>query len=102
MDWGEPNCESSLVIRCHHLRRMPLRDFTVEDLRLMIGQHIGLDYLLPLALAHLEHDPWVSGDYYEGDLMESVRRLPSGFWEKHPEWLQRWQGLVSRVLVDGP
>lgn len=36
--WGEPEFNSSLVIRCDELRRKPLKDFSVEDLRLMIGQ----------------------------------------------------------------
>ena len=49
-DWGEPNFDSHLVAECHRLRRIPLRDFSVEDLRIMIGQDIGLEHLAPLAL----------------------------------------------------
>jgi len=59
-DWGEPNFPSHLVITCHTLRRKPLRDFTVEDLRIMIGQNIGLNYLIPLAIEHLGSSPRVS------------------------------------------
>lgn len=40
--WGEPSYDSYLVTNCHRLRRIPLKDFSVEDLRLMIGQGIGL------------------------------------------------------------
>ena len=50
-DWDEPTFESHLVQTCHKLRRKPLEDFTVEDLRIMIGQAIGLPYLVPIALA---------------------------------------------------
>jgi hypothetical protein len=52
-DWGEPTFDSHLVSECHRLHRVPLRDFTVEDLRITIGQQIGLDYLIPLALERL-------------------------------------------------
>ena len=52
-DWGEPTYDSYLVTTIHRLRRVPLRQFSVEDLRIMIGQDIGLQYLVPLALEHL-------------------------------------------------
>ncbi len=48
-DWGEPEYGSHLVTTCHRLRRTPVRDFTVGELRIMIGQGIGLPWLVPLA-----------------------------------------------------
>lgn len=35
-DWGEPTYDSHLVTECHRLRRVPLREFTTENLRIMI------------------------------------------------------------------
>ena len=52
-DWAEPEYESHLVTNAHRLHRVPLREFTVEDLRFMIGQQFGLPYLIPIALEHL-------------------------------------------------
>lgn len=75
-DWGEPTFPSYLVRTCHALRRKPLREFMVEDLRIMIGQNIGLDYLIPLALEHLQQNPLVAGDFFPGDLL--ARNSPSG------------------------
>jgi len=49
-DWGEPTYQSNLVIACHRLRRVPLKDFTADDLGRLIGQKSSLDYLVPLAL----------------------------------------------------
>ncbi|MEK8127483.1 contact-dependent growth inhibition system immunity protein [Paenibacillus filicis] len=40
-DWGKPTYTSDLVKRVHHLRIVPLKDFTNEDLRLMIGQNVA-------------------------------------------------------------
>lgn len=72
--WGPPTYGSHLVRTCHRLRTVPLRDFTVEDLRIMIGQKISLVALLPLALDVLEANPLSSGDFYPGDLLSSVVR----------------------------
>ena len=36
-DWGEQAYDSYLVTTIHRLRRVPLREFSVEDLRIMIG-----------------------------------------------------------------
>ena len=47
---GNAAYDSSLVKNCYRLRRVPLKHFRIEDLRLMIGQEIGLKYLLPIAL----------------------------------------------------
>jgi CDI immunity proteins len=74
-DWGEPPFPSYLVRTCHALRRKPLRDFTVEDLRIMIGQNFSLNYLIPLAIEQLRRDPLVAGDYYPGDLLGAVLNL---------------------------
>ena len=101
-DWGEPTFSSHLVTECHRLRRVPLRDFTIEDLRIMIGQNISLDYLVPLALDQLEANPLAEGDFYEGDFYEGdllwyVNRIPAEFWNTHPGLYLRWQGIVESV-----
>ena len=94
-DWGEPNYDSHLVATCHQLRRKPLRDFTVEDMRIMVGQGIGLEYLAPMALEVLEQNPFAEGDYYPGDLLSCLLAgTPRDFWASHSELSVR----MSRVL----
>jgi hypothetical protein len=61
-------------------------EFTVEDLRIMIGQQIGLWHLMPLTVAVLEQDPLAEGDFYAGDLLSSV--ISNEEWlNLHTEWL---------------
>ena len=84
-DWGEPTFESHLVQECHRLSRVPLKDFTVENLRIMIGQNFNLNYLIPLAIEKLEQNPLAEGDYYAGDLLINVLRADSKFWLKFPD-----------------
>ena len=49
--------DSYLVTTCHELRRKPIGTFSVEDLRIMIGQQIGVPWLLPIAVEVLEEEP---------------------------------------------
>jgi hypothetical protein len=83
-DCSEPTYDSHLVTECHRLRCVPLRDFSPENLRIMIGQQIGLQYLIPLALELLRGDPFTAGDCYEGDLLAAVLRADSRFWIASP------------------
>jgi len=96
-DWGEPTYGSHLVTECHRLRRVPLREFTVEDLRIMIGQHIGVEYLMPLALEHLHADPLAEGAYYPGDLLAAVLRASRQFWQQHPTWRDEVAAIAKRA-----
>ena len=97
-DWGEPEFDSHLVTECHRLRRVPVREFTAENLRIMIGQQIGLTYLVPLALELLRADPFVTGDCYEGDLLASVLRSDSRFWIASPKLRSETDEIVQRAL----
>lgn len=96
-DWGEPDYDSSLVQTCHRLRRVSLADFTTEDLRIMIGQKIGLLFLVPLALEKLEEDPLAEGDYYPGDLLNVVLQLPETFWSVHTDMRDVLRQVVSKT-----
>lgn len=96
-DWGEPTFLSPLVVTCYALRRKPLRDFTVDDLRIMIGQNIGLDFLMPIAIEQLQRESLVAGDFYPGDLLEKVLKVQADFWPAHPDLHGTVEGIVERV-----
>src|SRR6516164_3337905 len=83
-DWGEPTYNSYLVTTLHRLRRKPLHDFEIEDFRIMIGQGVGLPFLVPLALERLEEEPLSAGDFYRGDLLRAVLQIQEEFWMNHP------------------
>lgn len=69
-----------LIRRCLALRRKPLSEFTTEDLRIMLGQRIAVPILLPMAVTVLAGNPLAEGDYYPGDLLYAVVRLPEPAW----------------------
>lgn len=97
IDWGDPTFPSNLVIECHRLRRVPLKDFTDGDLRRLIGQKISLDYLAPLALMRLIDEPF-AGDWYSGDVLHNLLTLPSDFWKGHPELRQSRDVIVRNAI----
>ncbi|RBP29099.1 hypothetical protein DFR65_106120 [Oceanihabitans sediminis] len=79
---------SNLVINCHKYRKIPIKDLTIEQLRLLISQKIGIEYLAELAIKKLELNILAEGDLYEGDLLQAVLSLPTEFWnEKQTEFL---------------
>jgi len=87
--WGPPPRDTTgLVIRCHELRRKPLGEFTVGDLRVAIQQRLGpLHRLVPRAIAILEANHLVEGDYYPGELLVAVLAIDKTYWHEHvPEW----------------
>jgi glycine betaine/choline ABC-type transport system substrate-binding protein len=73
---------SYLIQTCHQLRKKQLKDFEIEDLRIMIGQNIGLDFLIPLAIDELELDILAEGNFYEGDLLKNILTSDKEYWKR--------------------
>ena len=93
--WSRPRFDSHLIVACHALRKKTLEDFTVEDLRLMIGQNESLKYLLPLAIEILRENPFAGGDYYEGDLLSSVLSVKKDFWKTNPPIYEAVESILQ-------
>src|SRR5689334_16560777 len=94
-NWGEPDHTSNLVQTIHRLRRKPINEFTVEDLRITLGQNCGVEHLTPLALNLLEVDPFVEGDFYPGDLLASVMGISRDYWLTHPNEAARMENVAD-------
>lgn len=63
----------------------------------MIGQGIGLAWLVPLALDVLERQPPATGDFYPGDLLGSVLRVGHEFWSREAESRSRAWAVLDRI-----
>ena len=69
----EPSKNSSgLIQKIYWSRDKPISELDAEDLRILISQRQGLDFVLPKALNLLKSNPFTCGDYYDGDLLEVV------------------------------
>ena len=95
--WGDaPADATTLVTTVHALRRRPVDELTVENLRMLIGQRVSLPVLLPLAVAELERDPLAEGHFYEGDLLVQVLRAAKPF----PGFTDRLLAVVAAIEPD--
>ena len=86
---------SYLIKTCNSLRKKQLQDFTTEDLRIMIGQEIGLYFLMPLAIETLSDNLFAEGDYYEGDLLKSILDVDTKFWDDNKDYWQQLNELIK-------
>lgn len=97
--WPAPSADDTrLVTTAHALRRRPIGELTVEDMRLLIGQDIGLPYLLPLAVEVLRENPMAEGHMYEGDLLSAVLTRNPSVWVEFPEPGRELRGIVSKLI----
>lgn len=86
-EYDIPNLKNSTPIQLQSYELYSSKDidaFSLEDIRFMIGQELGIVYLLPKAFEYLEKDIFLDASYYEGDLLSVVLKLPSKFWKNNP------------------
>lgn len=95
-NFGNPtNAPTSMVQRCLELCKVPLDKFTVEDLRLMIGQGFSLRHLIPLAIEKIKDHLLVEGNLFPGDLLKNVLLVDAKFWTHHKQLWQEVNELIK-------
>ncbi|WP_028049025.1 contact-dependent growth inhibition system immunity protein [Cellulomonas sp. URHD0024] len=101
--WGPtPDDATTLVRRVHRLRTVPVAQLGVEDLRLLVAQDVARELLVPLAVAMLRDRPLLEGDYYPGDLLMAVLRVPEAHWAAHPDRLAALREVLDRLDPEDP
>ena len=99
--WGDPPADATqLTATVHALRRRPVDRLGIEDLRVLLAQRVGLDVVVPLALARLEENPLAEGDFYPGDLLVAVLRVPPAYWQSRPGEAARLRSIAGSVDLD--
>ena len=61
----------------------------------MIGQEIGLYYLMPLEIETLTDNLFAEGDIYEGDQLKNVLNLDSKFWDDNKNYWQQLNNIIK-------
>jgi hypothetical protein len=94
-NFGNPDeASTNMAKRCLELCKVPLCKFTIEDLRLMIGQEFSLRYLIPMAISHLKKNIFAEGDFYPGDLLKNVLTINTEFWSNNKHM---WHEVFSLI-----
>lgn len=83
---------SYLISTCHELRSKKISAYTIEDLRIMIGQGIGMKYLVPCAIKELTKNILAEGHFYEGDLLKFVLTSDPSYWKTEQS---QWKAVCS-------
>ena len=94
--WGQPPKNSTpLVDKVHRLRTIQIEKLKPKDIRLLIGQNVGLKYLIPVALDILQDDLFVDAKLYEGDVLQKVINVKNDFWDNNKELKQKFDDLLK-------
>lgn len=98
--WEAPPPGATYLVRTvHRLRARPIGSLSPEELRIMIGQGVGLVHLVPVALERLAVDPLVEGDFYPADLLVAALRVGHEFWLAHPDDRRALREIVAGLDV---
>jgi hypothetical protein len=100
--WGSPPAGATRLIKTvHELRHKPIGSLAVEDLRVLLLQHVSLAVLVPTALTRLEQNPLAEGDFYSGDLLAAVLQIPQAYWQQHLDQRRRIEAVITAVEAFG-
>lgn len=92
--WGEPPIRSHVVLTCHNARKKPLCQLTAEEIRCLIGQRVGLRYVLPLGVSLLKQDPLTAVTFFPGDLLLTLLRLERRDFAENPDALESFLSIL--------
>ncbi|TPQ20228.1 hypothetical protein FGD71_021420 [Streptomyces sporangiiformans] len=90
-----------MVKNVHELRRRAIGTLAPDELARLIGQNVGLPWLLPLAVEILRDTApnQAAGGWYDDDLLYAVATRNPEVWADAPELAQDLKAAVA-VLTD--
>ena len=89
---------TALIKRCFQLRKKKIKDLTVSELRTLIGQNIGLEVLHPVAIELIKKNVLVEGDYYPGDLLQSLLDINCDFWQSNKDSWRILKNIIDQKI----
>ncbi|MFB6843873.1 contact-dependent growth inhibition system immunity protein [Streptomyces sp. NPDC056373] len=102
--WPEPPQDSTSLVRSvHKLRRRPIGALEPDELARLIGQDVGLPWLLPLAVEILRATApdQAAGGWYDDDLLYAVLTRRPDVWADAPDLARTLKEAVA-ILTDSP
>lgn len=95
--WPEPDVHTTLIDTCHRLRRIPIDALSAGDVRMLLGQRIGVRHLVPVAIQLLNADPMLEATIYPGDLLTAVLRADANYYRGFPKLRNQLISIASRA-----
>lgn len=100
--WPDPGPDATgLVKGVHSLRRRPVGSLKAHELARLIGQDVGLRWLLPVALEILRDTApeEAAGGFYDDDLLVAVLTCKQEAWQEAPELAEELREILG-MLTD--
>jgi hypothetical protein len=95
--WPEPDVHTSLIDTCHRLRKIPIDSLRAGDIRMLLGQRIGVRHLAPRAIEILNADPMLDASFFPGDLLAAVLSADDNRYRGFPKLRNQLVSIVSRA-----
>ena len=95
--WKNPSkFPTDLIEKCYRYRKISIAELTNEQIRLLISQKIGIEYLIGITIEKLERNILTECDFYKGDLLVAASNLPIEFWNKNKTEFLNFKNIVER------
>ena len=75
--------DSSLVRNVVAAYDKQIKDLTDADLRVLVGQKMGLEFIIHRVIKRFKVNLFADCDLYEGVLLKNVLEIPDIFWQKN-------------------
>ncbi|MFJ2847964.1 contact-dependent growth inhibition system immunity protein [Streptomyces rubiginosohelvolus] len=100
IEWPAPPPDATgLVKAAHELRKLPVGSLNAHELSRLIGQDIGVPWLLPIALDLLHrtaHDQSL-GAFYDDDLLTATLTRKAHVWRSNPSWVTKIKEIIAAL-----
>lgn len=87
---------TAFVERVNSALDVPVKDLKWSQIRMLISQNIGLQFLVPWAIDALMKRPLYRAEFYDGDLFVACLGVEGNYWTNN---LEQWHALSS-ILAD--
>jgi hypothetical protein len=97
--WGEPPADATSLVRTvYEWRRRPIGTLEPHELARLLGQNVGLPWLLPLGVEIVrEAAEQPTGGFLDGDLLYALVTRSPEVWTANPEPALELKTAVSML-----
>lgn len=96
--WEYKKFPTILIETCHNARKKKIKDLSLNELRTLLQQDIGVPYILPSVMEILEKDLLADSRFYPGDLLLAAISMSDRTWKQHTETGMRLKALLDDAV----
>ncbi|MEI6222680.1 MAG: contact-dependent growth inhibition system immunity protein [bacterium] len=74
------------------IRKIPIKDLSIEDICKLCRQKFFFDYILPIAIELLTKDP-NAGELYKGELLNAIKQISNEDWNM----IKDYKSITSKL-----